>query len=273
MADNVILPLMLTLNKRTLVPIHNAQYNFYGKAGNKISNIAAETFRGRTSKPYYNGEKGTFPAKQEGDVKILHEANRGLDAFRIGQQKDSARYAVSRDYNSAQTTIGLFRKTALVDDATARAAVLGTFANWSPYWQRGPDTTLNLGAELHGMSERNACLHIVALACRGCFNGQATWPRVNKVLVQGGWPWLRGYNKAFAKAVFAVMVAIFAAIELDISDPEMGAILMSLAKLLVGRPEGGWTVRLNDKLKDAKVRVAAVDANKVCSPRKTSVEE
>jgi hypothetical protein len=88
--------------------------------------------------------------------------------------------------------------------------------------------------------------------------------RLNKVLIQGGWPWLRGYNKTFAKAVFLVMVSLFGALELGYVNAGVAEDLTALARLLVGHDGSGWPLRVrkNHRLHDRKVRVAAAEKKK-----------
>src|SRR5437763_864573 len=89
--------------------------------------------------------------------------------------------------------------------------------------------------------------------------------RLNKVLIQGGWPWLRGYNKTFAKAVFLVTVSLFGALELGYVNAGVAEDLTALARLLVGRDGSGWPLRVrkNHRLHDKKVRVAAAEKKNV----------
>jgi len=244
-------------NPRNVTNIHNAQLNFYGKFGNKLSNIAADSICGRTSKPYYTNEKGTYPPKQVDDQKVMHEANRALDFFVMGAQKN-AQAVAQRYYHTPQSSIDLLQKVGLVDMRTACNAWKCVFDRWSSMNPRGPDTAVNLGAVLHSIPEDVACLYVVMIACRGCFSGQRTWARMNKVLVQGGWPWLKRYTKAFAKSVFLAMVSLIAAVEVGILNVDVGDILMSLARTLVGRSGQMWRVRQNCRLKEKKIRIAAV---------------
>src|SRR5436853_1154626 len=88
--------------------------------------------------------------------------------------------------------------------------------------------------------------------------------RLNKVLIQGSWPWLRGYNMTFAKAVL-VMISLFDALELDYVNAGVAEDLTALPQLLVGRDGSGWPLRVrkNNRLHDKKVRVAAAEKKNV----------
>jgi hypothetical protein len=80
------------------------------------------------------------------------------------------------------------------------------------------------------------------------------------MLVQGGWPWLRQYSRAYARVVYTVMVLIFAAIESYTLADEgmMRTRLLALAGKLVGSVDGSptlWRVRKSPYLKGPKLNV------------------
>jgi hypothetical protein len=242
----------------------NASSKFYGKVGNKICNITADTLLSRSSVPYYIGEKAAYPPKQDGNSKALREANRALDGFMLGGSNDNKSKKL-HIYNSPQVVTGLLVQTRLVDTERARTVLRMVFPKWDTYKAWNPDTAENLGMAFHLWQEHDTILSVITLACYGCFKGHRAWMRLNKVLIQGGWPWLRGYDKAFAKAVFLVMVSLFGALELGYVNAGVAEDLTALARLLVGRDgsEGPLKVRKNNRLMDKKVRVAAVEKKNV----------
>lgn len=124
-----------------------------------------------------------------------------------------------------------------------------------PVSQRGNLSALpGLGSLLHEMRDPEDRLHVAALACRGTFQRLFTWDRLNTMLVQGGWAWLRQYSKAYARVIYTAMVLIFAAIESYTLD-DMAAMrtrLLALAGKLVVGPNGSpspWKVRKSPYLK------------------------
>jgi hypothetical protein len=242
----------------------NASSKFYGKVGNKIRNITADTLLSRSSVPYYIGEKAAYPPQQDGNSKVFRETNRALDGFMLGGSNDNKSKKL-RIYNSPQAVTELLAQTGLVDTARARTVLYRVFPKWDTYAARNPDTAENLGMAFHWWQEHDTILSVVTLACYGCFKGHRAWMRLNKVLIQGGWPWLRGYNKAWAKAVFLVMVSLFGALELGYVNAGVAEDLIALARLLVGRDGSGGPLRVrrNNRLEDKKVRVAAVEKKNV----------
>jgi hypothetical protein len=242
----------------------NASSKFYGKAGNKIRSIIADTLLSRTTVPYYIGEKAAYPPTQDGNSKVFRETNRALDGFMLGGSNDNKSKKV-HIYNSPQIVTELLARTGLVDTKRACTILRMVFPQWETSRAWNPDTAENLGMAFHLWQEHDTILSVVMLACYGCFKGHRAWARLNKVLIQGAWPWLRGYNKAMAKAVFLVMVSLFGALELDYVNAGVAEHLTALARLLVGRDGSGGALRVrrNDRLKDKKVRVAAVEKKNV----------
>ena len=147
-----------------------------------------------------------------------------------------------------------------------------------PGFHRGnPRVHHDLGSDLHQMGDPADKIHLCAVACRGAFSGLFTWSRFNAVLVQGGWPWLRGYSRAYARTIYTAMVLIFVAIECYIlEDMDVMRIrLLSLAAKLIGNPEEGktaWRIRQGAYLKGEKISVPAISSTNIPRDKKQTLE-
>jgi hypothetical protein len=126
----------------------NASSKFYGKVGNKIHNITANTLLSHSSVPYYIGEKAAYPPKQDGNSEVFRETNRAFDGFMLGGSKDNQSKRV-HIYNSPQAVTELLALTGLVDTKRARTVLRVVFPKWDTYRAWNPDTTENLGMALH----------------------------------------------------------------------------------------------------------------------------
>jgi hypothetical protein len=131
-----------------------------------------------------------------------------------------------------------------------------------PIVQRGnPGIQSDLGAHVHTLGHPEGELHLAAIACRGVFSALFTWNRFNSFLVQGGWPWLRQYSRAYAM-IYTVMVLMFAAIEnYNMNNMVVTRTrILALAGKLVGSQSGDrsqWTVRKSVYLRGPKVTIPA----------------
>jgi hypothetical protein len=77
-----------------------------------------------------------------------------------------------------------------------------------------PNVAKGLGLEFHFATEAQMTLHMLAIAAYGSYHGQFGWRRWNRVLMEGVWPRLCGYRKAYARLVYTVVASFFAAVEL-----------------------------------------------------------
>jgi hypothetical protein len=237
------------------------------KSNNKIANSCAELFLSRTSLPYYYGEQTAYPVVEEIDKQISAKVKDVWVYLR--NSSGSLNHSMSDDfwriklYNSMPVRIELFGRGMLVDDFQASTLLQQVYPNKLviPALQgSNPRIQPGLGASLHEMKNSEDKLLVAALACRGTFSALLTWNHFNTMLVQGGWPWLRQYSRAYARMVYTVMVLIFAAIEnYDFHDVEaMRMRLLSLAGKLVGGPMGQlspWKVRQSPYLKEEKLTI------------------
>jgi len=239
------------------------------KSSRSIANACAEIFLSRTSAPFYHGEPNCYPflAPNEKDV-----TSRAKDIWvYLRESAGSLNRSMSEDYKfmshyfSVPVRVDLFVKTGLVDQFQASNMIKKAYPHgaYIPLFQRGnPTIQPGLGAELHTLGDPADKLQLAAVACRGAFSGLFTWDRFSSVLVQGGWPWLRQYSKAYAKMIYTVMVLIFAAIEnYEIGDMDaMRMRIIALAGKLVGNPAGGpspWRVRKSVSLRGPKIAARA----------------
>ena len=97
------------------------------------------------------------------------------------------------------------------------------------------------------------------------------WNQMNTFLVQGGWPYLRQYPRAYARVVFTVMILIFAAVEsYNIGDMNtMNVRVLALAGKLVGdpgKPFNYWKVRKSPYLRGPKLAIPLGPAHANVSP-------
>ena len=239
------------------------------KSTNSLSNACAEIFLSRTSAPFYHGEPNAYPFLSSNEKQVTSRAKDLWTYMR--ESSGSLQRSVKEDYNfmrhyfSVPVRVELFVKSGLVNERDASNMISKVYPHGItiPVFQRGnPAIQTGLGVELHALGDPGDKLQLAAIACRGAFHAAFTWDRFNSVLVQGGWPWLRGYSKAYAKMVYTVMVLIFAAFEnYQFNDrAEMHTRILALAGKLVGNPAGGhspWTVRRSVYLKGPKVTARA----------------
>jgi hypothetical protein len=266
-----ILPFM---NHRLIGLWASANIKFYGKMGNKISNIAADVFLSRTSSPYFLKEKGLYLPIESGDQEIYHKTSEVLDAFMLDGAGQNARHAIVQEYNDPWIVVRLLAKAGLVNEQEARATMQTTFPRYTT-WMGLRNVAKGLGLEFHFATEAEMTLHMLTIAAYGSYHGQQGWRRWNRVLMEGAWPRLRGYRKAYARLVYTVVVSLFAAVELGYVNTGVTALMIELVKTLVGGGYGGgaWKVRKCHSLKDKKVRIAAVKGADNSKAGKVEVEE
>lgn len=238
------------------------------KSNNAIANACAELFLSRTSAPFYHGEPSCYPFLAPNEKEItsrtkdvwvyLRESSGSL------KQSSSQDFKDLKQYYSVAVRVDLLVESGLVDRTNAPVVVKKVYPHglYVPLFQRGnPSIQPGLGSELHTLGDPGDKLHLAAIACRGAFSGLFTWDRFNNTLVQGGWPWLRQYSRAYAKMIYTAMVLLFAAIEnYDLGDMDGTRWrILALAGKLVGNPSGGpspWRVRKGVYLKCPKITVS-----------------
>jgi hypothetical protein len=275
---------MFDLTQDTLGPgakrVQQWEFKLLMKSKDKVNNITADIFAGRTSQPTYIDEKGVYLPKQEGDGRITSEARSALlkHGLVAGSQKEGLTANLHRtgSYIGAGTAINLL---ATIMVFPSYDAALNTFnhvwrRSWIGWFDILPKPRDNLGCEFHAMSQQQASLELLTVALYGCFYGQFGWWRFNKVLIQGAWPWLNGYNKAFAKAAYAILVSLFAAVETGkVDNRGAGQLMLRVANALVAREGSGISpiqVRQNNRLKAAKTKVFGIYVSKKPVPQEVS---
>lgn len=232
---------------------------------NGLTNFFAEAFLSRTSAPFYHGEPNAYPLVMENEKAItdrlkdawvyLRESSGTINA------STSSNFKYLKAYYSPSVRVDLFVEVGMTDPARAAAIIKRVYPHglYVPVVQRGnPRIEPGLGAALHGMQDPDDKVHVAALACRGAFQALFTWDRFNTMLVQGGWPWLRQYSRAYAKVIYTAMVLLFAGAENYVMN-DMNSVrsrILLLAAKLVGNPIGGmspWKIRHSSYLKGPKV--------------------
>lgn len=302
---------MLTSDKGTLyefrqlissplqfIQVRNTQAHirFYSKTTNKIKNIAADNFHGRTSIPHFVTDPNSYPKNNDPNENLLiWKINSALYDFRLPNFDDHKKHSIRDNMNifysyvNKSTAISLFSSAHVVEALiyacpsasshswTADNEALFRYV-WDDKWIRGsgaaaraPEPREGLGRELHSLNETEAAAQLVAVGLLGARKGHHGWRRFNRVLIQGGWPWLNGYSKVFAKAVFVTLVCLFAAIDqgLVVPMPALGRVMIELVRPLLKRDGGGQTslkIRMNDRLKDVKAIVYGI---KLSDPTKS----
>jgi len=154
----------------------------------------------------------------------------------------------------------------------AAQTLRGLFPSWNKYSLR---PTLNRAA-VKGMHlwERDLALNwVVALGVVGGWDAHFAWDRMQNLLVLGGWPWLVGYPKVYAKTIFTLMACISAAVEMgQLNGAAMREPMQTLAERLVMRESigGPWRIRTTWKITSPKAMVSAVLQRRVgyCSPHR-----
>jgi hypothetical protein len=252
----------------------------WNKAKNSLANTCADTFLSRTSRPYYHGEMSAYPIHSANDKEISSRLKDVWVYLRpsggSANQSWGELFSQPYKYASPSVRVDLLVKSGLmgVDDAKAvmkkiysRGALLPVLS------QRGvPNISGGFGAELHGLAHPADKINLAAVAGIATFSGLFTWERFNGVLVEGGWPWLRQYSRAYARTIYTAMVLIFAAIETNhLADlDKMRERLISLAGKLVGdpaNPRSHWRVRKSAYLQKGKVSIpGSLDAQQVGHP-------
>jgi hypothetical protein len=233
-----------------------------------ISNSCADVFLSRSSERYYHSEPNCYPFKSEHTAQlrskmkglwIYHMCSGGSERMSIKQE-----YMFRRKYWSIEERIDLFVRAGLRDEKDSREVIKKVYPRgmlWPSH--HNPSFEVGLGVQLHSMEAESACLTVAAMACKANFNALMGWNQFSSLLIQGAWPWLRQYSKAYAQVIFTTMVLLFSVIEnYEGGDAQiMGARIVRLANKLVGGPDAvtgeksPWQVRNSPFLSGPKVSV------------------
>ena len=240
---------------------------------------------GRSSIPFYHGEQSAYPIQMP-NKKQLTSKRKDVWAY-LRESSDSANlsfmdnFRLHHQYFHVSRRVDLLADSGITSEADAKAIMeivypLSAFS--VPGFHRGnPRVHHNLGSDLHQMEDPADKIQLCAVACRGAFSGLFTWSRFNAVLVQGGWPWLRRYSRAYARTIYTAMVIIFVVIECYILEDMdvMRTCLLSLAAKLIGNPEEGkpaWRVRQGAYLKGEKISGTAMPSTNAPKEKKQTLE-
>ena len=247
-------------NIRTQWSISVARDKFYSKAFSKLRNNFADVCQDRSSTPSTDF-KPAWPAKPPrplherlfpDDVKLFSDLNRTLDGFATFRSGASEHYGSHAYTAKLAATVGL---------PNAANTVSMLYASWGML-SRSPDLPEGFGTLLHRVPEEQAKLYMIGIACCGVYRGHHGWQNLSGALAHGAWPWLRGYLKVYAKAIYVTMVSLCSAVELGYLDHTVFPLLMGLAGCLVGRSDvgggGQWRIRHDPRLHDAKSLIQAV---------------
>lgn len=262
----------------------HAQYKLHAKTGQKIRSAAAEMFQNRTSTPHFLEDPNMYPARAPGDELLYREINAAKYRFHRPQSTSNksirGNMAHIGDYSSKADAVAMLSKARVVEAFLISRSSSTVTTDQQAMWSQDPENLLSyvwgskwiglrgrtlaprehLGRELHSWSEDEAALLLIAVALYGNRLGMQGWRHFNLVLVQGGWPWLVGYTKAYAKSVWIVLISFFSAVEEGAmaEDVGVGHLMLNLAKTLVRRVGGGPTgvkLRLNDRLVGPKTKI------------------
>jgi len=262
-AGAILMRPVLDVQKRQMFAISNQRDKQYGKVYNKLRNAAAEVFCGRTSVPYCAGFGPAWPARSANrcldqimndiaDVKISDDLNCALDGFHV--LRDGASKHLSDNSYAERLAVAV----GLPDGA----GILNFLFGSRSMLNGRPSLPQNFGKLLHAVSEQQARFFLIAIACCGVYQGHFGWHRLLAALVEGAWSWLRRYPKAYAKAIYVIMVSICCAVELGCVNAAVLPLLEGLAACLVGRsdlPGGGrCRFRVEPRLSDPRVLIQAV---------------
>jgi hypothetical protein len=206
-----------------------------------IQNTSIDLLQYRTSSPHSHEASNACTFIVTSDRENSSNVNEIWDYLRPCSSSNNSK--ILRYYRSISVRTELLTRAQLADQSQAMELmkIVYPLGKYVPLLQNtNPPVATGLGMALHDMEDGEEKLFVVAMACRGTFAGAETWAHLHTMLVEGGWPWLRGYSPAYAKMVYTVMALIFSGIENYQFDDmlAMKARLLGLAGKLVGAPPG-----------------------------------
>jgi hypothetical protein len=256
--------------------LFKARNRLYVSMGHKVKSIHADTFKNSSGRPQWLSTPGTYPPPPPSSLPVSEVTTQAQSKDNAKDQDQAYRLALEKalsnlllktnmsltvvnHYFGLPYAVSVFCASGLV--ASPRAAEellnmawLGMLTPLRPFGTM----TRNLGAELHFSSglKGQEGLIMAAIACQGSFQGERGWMLWNQTLVQGAWPWLGGYRKAFAKTVYLACVCLFTILRQNGQVNGVGELIIRLVNKVVdgscwGR--GAVNVRITDNLDGEKV--------------------
>lgn len=269
------------LNKDMTIKGGGIALKAVGKVGNKLSNISADLMHARTSEPHFVTERYLYLPRKSTDKEVFYKTGQILDCFSLNIHKIREFDAIAPTYRNVDRVAELFAKTGLAEFGEARRRIITAFPNSGGYGRMTHKYmgAKGLGLRFHFGTEEEMVLSMLAIAACGAFHGRLASRAWERILLEGAWPSLRGYRKAYSRVVFTVTASLFAALELDYVNANVTTLMSRLIKTVVGGGEAGarWKVRKAHALTIEKIRVAAVegvDPKKVlCEPKSVTREK
>ncbi|KAK4443835.1 hypothetical protein QBC34DRAFT_385911 [Podospora aff. communis PSN243] len=204
---------VLNAQVRAHFAITNKRDKMYSKAFSKLRNSAAQVAHHllhnsarppvhSTSVPDYQDSKVAWPARPGKpwreqimhdieNTKVSDDLNSSLDGFHTLGEGAFYHLSDNSHVERLAAAVGL-------PDATNMVNFLFGGRNMI---NGRPSLPGNFGKLLHSVPEQQALHHLITIACCGAYQGHFGWKRLSVALVEGAWPWLRRYTKAYAKAM------------------------------------------------------------------------
>jgi hypothetical protein len=206
-----------------------------------------------TGKPDWVSTKGVYPLTE------LDDSGYRSSLESIGSQfnlKENMSKSVLDRYFSKEYCAEVFCGAGLgtYQDAFALfdIAWLGMLQPWRPFGSM----TENIGMALHHQHKGREAWILASFACQGSFQGERGWTLFNQTLIQGAWPWLGFYPKAYAKIIYTTMACLFSIVRHGAGDASFAPLILALAGKLVDPTcfgSGPITFRVTDSLTDENV--------------------
>lgn len=223
-----------------------ARNRLYVSMGHKVKSIHTDTFRSSSGRPELLATPGTYPPSstalsttsptskekdQDQTYRLMIE--KALSNLSL---KTNMSHTVLNHYYSLTYAAAVLYTSGLVASPSEAEELLGLawLGILTPLRPLGT-MTRNLGAELHFSPsfKGKEGLVMAAIACQGSFQGERGWMLWNQTLVQGAWPWLGGYGKAYAKTVYLALVCLFTLLRQNGGVNGVGEIILRLVEKVV----------------------------------------
>lgn len=247
-----------------------ARNRLYASMGHKVKSVHADTFRNSSGRPEWLATPGTYPPSSSALSTTSAPTSKVKDqdqAYRLMLEKalsnlslkTNMSHTVLNHYYSLPYAASVMYASGLVASPSEAEELLGLawLGILTPLRPLGT-MTRNLGAELHFSPSLKGKegLVMAAIACQGSFQGERGWMLWNQTLVQGAWPWLGGYGKAYAKTVYLALVCIFTVLRQNGGVNGAGEMVLRLVEKVVDGNcwgKGEVKVRSTESLMGEKV--------------------